>query len=139
MYYRPLSRTFPRTQLKPKSQGQLVGSSPVHLSLMGRQPMHWHRPVSVLFTISYILFIMTSGHFKCGASSCERAFDSSGGLLRHLATCAHYQCQHSLCLSGTHKHRLPQIHGPLKRARYELQIGDNVCDLFNQASQTDGY
>ena len=60
------AQTSPHTQPKPKSQGQLVGSSltPVHLSLMGRQPMHWHRPLLVLFTISYILFIMTSGHFR---------------------------------------------------------------------------
>ena len=98
--------------------------------------MHWHRLVLVLFTI---LFIMTSGHFKCGASSCERAFDSPGGVLRHRASCAHYQCQHSLHLSGTHKCHLPQIRGLSKRARHELQIGDNVCDLFNQASRTDGY
>jgi len=135
------AQTSPRTQLKPKSQGQLVGSSltPVHLSLMGRQPMHWHCPLLVLFTISYILFIMTSGHFKCGAPSCEHAFDSSGGVLRRRASCVHYQSQHSLHLSGTRKHHLPQIHGWLKHAMHGLQVGDNVCDLFNQASRTDGY
>jgi len=130
------AQTSPRTQPKPKSQGQLIGSSltPVHLSLMGQQPMHWHRPLLVLFTISYILFIMTSGHFKCGAPSCEHAFDSSGGVLHHHASCVHYQSQHSLHWSGTCKHHLPQIHGRSKRAMHGLQVGDNVCDLFNQAS-----
>ena len=72
-------------------------------------------------------FSLMNGHYKCGAPSCGRAFNSSGALLRHRPSCLSYQQQAAMQVNFRRK-RLQNNTGRDSVAFKKRKLQENVCE-----------